>query len=105
MVDGVIRIAIFLAFLFVLSRAKDIRRVFEYHGAEHKVVFNFESGKPVNVENAQKFVTWHPRCGTSFMFVIMVISMLVYMIVPVQGFAAKIALPHRAAARHLGPEL
>ena len=52
---------------------KDIRRVFEYHGAEHKVVFNFESGKPVNVENAQKFVTFHPRCGTSFLLVVMVI--------------------------------
>ena len=56
MVDGVIRIAIFLAFLFLISRMKDIRRVFEYHGAEHKVVFNFESGKPVTVENAQTFV-------------------------------------------------
>ena len=54
----------------MLSRTKDIRRVFEYHGAEHKVVFNFESGKPVNVENAQKFTTFHPRCGTSFLFVV-----------------------------------
>ncbi len=90
-VDGLIRLAIFVGFLFVLSRSKDIRRVFEYHGAEHKVVFNFESGKPVNVENAQKFVTWHPRCGTSFMFVIMVMSMIVYMIVPAPTFAAKLA--------------
>jgi len=91
-VDGIIRLAIFLGFLFLLSRSKDIRRVFEYHGAEHKVVFNFESGKPVNVVNAQEFVTWHPRCGTSFMFVIMLISMLVYMFIPVQGFAAKLAI-------------
>ena len=82
LVDGLIRLAIFVGFLLLLSRAKDIRRVFEYHGAEHKVVFNFESGKPVNVENAQKFVTCHPRCGTSFMFVIMLISMLVYMMIP-----------------------
>src|SRR4051794_29325523 len=82
-VDGAIRLLIFVCFLFVLSRTKDIRRVFAYHGAEHKVVFNFESGKPVNVENAQQFVTFHPRCGTSFMFVIMFISMLVYMMVPV----------------------
>lgn len=88
--DGIIRIAIFLSFLYFLSRSKDISRVFEYHGAEHKVVFNFESGKPVNVENAQQFVTWHPRCGTSFMLVIMVISMLVYMIVPAPTFAAKL---------------
>jgi uncharacterized protein YqhQ len=90
-VDGVIRIAIFLAFLMLLSRAKDIRRVFEYHGAEHKVVFNFESGQPVTVENAQKFTTWHPRCGTSFLLVLMVISMLVYILVPFDGFAARLA--------------
>jgi uncharacterized protein YqhQ len=80
--DGVIRLTIFVGFLFLLSRAKDIRRVFEYHGAEHKVVFNFESGKEVNVENAQQFVTFHPRCGTSFMFVIMLISTVIYTIIP-----------------------
>jgi uncharacterized protein YqhQ len=89
-VDGVIRIAIFLAFLTLLSRAKDIRRVFEYHGAEHKVVFNFESGKPVNVENAQSFTTWHPRCGTSFLLVVMVISMLVYILLPFDSFTARL---------------
>lgn len=88
-VDGVIRMAIFLVFLFGISRTKDIRRVFEYHGAEHKVVFNFESGKPVTVENAQQFVTFHPRCGTSFLLVVMVISMLVYIWIPFDGFAAK----------------
>jgi uncharacterized protein YqhQ len=89
-VDGVIRLVIFVGFLFLLSRAKDIRRVFEFHGAEHKVVFNFESGRPVNVENAQQFVTWHPRCGTSFMFVIMLISMVVYMVIPAPTFTAKL---------------
>jgi uncharacterized protein YqhQ len=89
-VDGAIRLAIFVGFLFLLSRAKDIRRVFEFHGAEHKVVFNFESGRPVNVENAQQFVTWHPRCGTSFMFVIMLISTVVYMIIPAPTFTAKL---------------
>ncbi|MGD1072089.1 MAG: DUF1385 domain-containing protein [Bryobacteraceae bacterium] len=92
LVDGLIRLSIFIAFLYLISRAKDIRRVFEYHGAEHKVVFNFESGQPVNVENAQKFVTFHPRCGTSFMFVIMLISMVVYMLIPVQTFAARLAI-------------
>jgi uncharacterized protein YqhQ len=90
-VDGVIRIAIFLAFLYTVSRMKDIRRVFEYHGAEHKVVFNFESGQPVNVENARRFTTFHPRCGTSFLLVVMVISMVVYALVPVDGFVAKFA--------------
>ena len=91
-VDGVIRILLFVGFLVLLCRSKDIRRTFEYHGAEHKVVFNFESGKPVTVENSQAFTTFHPRCGTSFMFVIMLMSMLVYIVVPVQGFAAKLAL-------------
>ena len=92
LIDGLIRLAIFIGFLLLLSRSKDIHRVFEYHGAEHKVVFNFESGKPVNISNAQSFVTWHPRCGTSFMFVIMLISMVVYMFIPVQTFAAKLAI-------------
>jgi uncharacterized protein YqhQ len=90
-IDGIIRIAIFLTFLYGISRFRDIRRVFEYHGAEHKVVFNFESGKPVTVDNAQKFVTWHPRCGTSFLIVVMLISMCVYMLLPFEGFAAKFA--------------
>jgi uncharacterized protein YqhQ len=91
-VDGGIRIAIFLGFLYMISRWKDIRRVFEYHGAEHKVVFNFESGKPVNVETAQTFTTLHPRCGTSFLLVVMVLSTVVYTLVPVDGFAAKMAV-------------
>ena len=90
LMDGVIRLAIFLTFLYVLSRMKDIRRMFEYHGAEHKVVFNFESGQPVNVENAQKFVTWHPRCGTSFLLLVMVISILFYSVLPFDGFVAKL---------------
>src|SRR5260370_1656663 len=80
---------IFLGFLYMISRWKDIHRVFEYHGAEHKVVFNFESGKPVNVANAQSFVTWHPRCGTSFLLVVMAISTLVYTILPFDTFVAK----------------
>ena len=93
--DGGIRMAIFLGFLYMISRWKDIRRVFEYHGAEHKVVFNFESGKPVNVENAQTFTTLHPRCGTSFLLVVMVISTVVYTLIPVDGFAAKMAVAYR----------
>ncbi|HVP48770.1 MAG TPA: DUF1385 domain-containing protein [Bryobacteraceae bacterium] len=89
-VDGVIRLAIFLIFLYLVSRSKDIRRVFQYHGAEHKVVFNFESGKPVTVEHAQTFTTFHPRCGTSFLLVVMVISMIVYTVIPFQGFGLKL---------------
>jgi uncharacterized protein YqhQ len=91
LMDGLIRLAIFLCFLFAVSRLRDIRRVFEYHGAEHKVVFNFESGQPLSVENAQSYQTFHPRCGTSFLLVVMLISMAVYMAVPFDGFAAKFA--------------
>jgi uncharacterized protein YqhQ len=87
--DGVIRLLIFLAFLYSVSRMKDIRRVFQYHGAEHKVVFNFESGQPVTVENAQRFTTFHPRCGTSFLLVVMIVSMVVYTFIPFDGFAGK----------------
>ena len=90
LMDGVIRLVLFLAVLFLISRMKDIHRVFEYHGAEHKVVFNFESGKPVTVENAQQFVTWHPRCGTSFLIVVMLMSLLLYAFLPIDNFAAKL---------------
>jgi uncharacterized protein YqhQ len=96
MSDGVIRMAMFFTFLFLLSLMADMRRVFQYHGAEHKVVFNFESGKPVNVENAQKFTTFHPRCGTSFLFVVLGIAMITYALLPIDGFwmkfVARIAL-------------
>jgi uncharacterized protein YqhQ len=91
LVDGVIRILIFLGFLWGISRWQDIHRVFEYHGGEHRVVFNFESGQPVTVENAQRFVTWHPRCGTSFLLVVMVVSIAVYALLPFDGFGAKFA--------------
>lgn len=88
--DGVIRMAIFLGFLYFMSRMKDIFRVFQYHGAEHKVVFNYESGQPVNIENAQKFVTWHPRCGTSFLFVLLILVIPFYALIPYDGFVAKL---------------
>lgn len=88
-VDGAIRMVIFLGFLYMISRWKDIRRVFEFHGAEHKVVFNFESGKEVNVSNAQTFTTLHPRCGTSFLLVVMALSTVVYTLLPFDTFIAK----------------
>jgi uncharacterized protein YqhQ len=90
MLDGGIRMGILLGFLFLISRLKDFRRMFEYHGAEHKVVFNFESGQPVTVQNAQKFVTFHPRCGTSFLVVLMVIAMIVYALLPIDNFWLKL---------------
>jgi uncharacterized protein YqhQ len=91
LVDGLIRLTIFLTFLTLISRMRDIRRVFEYHGAEHKVVFNYESGQPVTVAEAQKFVTFHPRCGTSFLMVVMLVSILTYALVPFEGFAMQFA--------------
>jgi uncharacterized protein YqhQ len=87
--DGLIRMAILLAFMYGISLWKDIRRVFEYHGAEHKVVFNYESGQPLTVENARAFSTFHPRCGTSFLLVVMVISVGVYAFIPFDGFALR----------------
>jgi len=89
MMDGTLRIAIFLGFMFLLSRLREMHRVFEYHGAEHRVVFNFESGQPVNVGNAQRFVTWHPRCGTSFLVVVLIIAMVCYAFLPFDNFWAK----------------
>jgi uncharacterized protein YqhQ len=91
LVDGLIRMAIFLAYLYAMSLWKEMRRVFEYHGAEHRVVFNFESGLPVTVENAQTFSTFHPRCGTSFLLVVMLVSIGVYTLLPFDSFLLKFA--------------
>ncbi len=88
--DGVIRMAIFVGFLWLVSQWRDMRRVFEYHGAEHRVVFNYESGRPVTVEAAREFSTFHPRCGTSFLLVVMLVSIAVYTLLPFDGFIAKL---------------
>jgi uncharacterized protein YqhQ len=80
--DGAIRIAIFLGFLWLLSQFKDIHRMFEYHGAEHKTVFCFEAGDNLEIPEAQKFVTFHPRCGTSFLMTVMLICIAVYAAIP-----------------------
>ena len=84
--DGVIRLALFILFLGTVSCWKEIRRVYEYHGAEHKTVFNFESGKALSVENARGFSRLHPRCGTSFLLVVMVVSMALFLLIPFAGF-------------------
>lgn len=90
-VDGVIRIVLFLAFLFALSQMKDIKRVFEYHGAEHKTVWAFETnGGHVDLESARRATRFHPRCGTSFLLVVMVIALIVYLFLPFQTFAWKL---------------
>ena len=74
--EGVIRIAIFIGYLAAVSNMKDIKRVFMYHGAEHKTIFCYEAGEELTVENVKKYSRFHPRCGTSFMFIILIISIL-----------------------------
>ena len=78
LLEGVIRIAIFLVYVSLVSQMKDIRRVFEYHGAEHKTIFCYESGEELTVENARRFSRLHPRCGTSFLLIVMVVSIIVF---------------------------
>jgi len=75
-IEGVIRIVIFMAYLILVSRMKDMRRVFSYHGAEHKSIFCYEAGLPLTVENVRKQSRHHPRCGTSFLFVVIIVSIL-----------------------------
>ena len=77
MIEGLIRIAIFLAFIMLTSLQKDVRRTYMYHGAEHKSIFCYEKGLPLTVENTRAQSRLHPRCGTSFLFVVMIISILV----------------------------
>jgi uncharacterized protein YqhQ len=92
LVDGAIRILIFLLFVWGLSLNPDIKRIYHYHGAEHKTVFAFEDHGMPNIADAQKYSTYHPRCGTSFLMTIMLICIFVYAAVPVHGFWAKFAL-------------
>ena len=81
LIDGVIRMAFFLIMIFSFSLLKDIRRVFEYHGAEHKTVFTWEAGLPLTVENARPQPRQHPRCGTSFLMVVMLVSIVLFSII------------------------
>ncbi len=92
-VDGIIRIVLFLLFIWGVSLMKDIRRVYEYHGAEHKTVFAFENGDPLQTGAVQKYSTYHPRCGTSFLMTVMIFSIVVYIVAnaifPVTTFWAR----------------
>jgi uncharacterized protein YqhQ len=77
-VEGVIRTSLFLGYMLLLSRVRDLRRVFEYHGAEHKTISCFEAGLPLTPVNAQRFSRLHPRCGTSFLLVVMIVAIFVF---------------------------
>jgi uncharacterized protein YqhQ len=77
-IEGLVRTAIFLGYMLLLSRLRDLRRVFEYHGAEHKTISCFEAGLPLTPPNAQRFTRLHPRCGTSFLLVVMIVAIFVF---------------------------
>ncbi|MBI2711639.1 MAG: DUF1385 domain-containing protein [Bdellovibrio sp.] len=78
LLDGAIKMAILLAYVYLIAMMKDIHRVFQYHGAEHKSIYTFEAGEELTVENAKKYTTLHPRCGTSFLLFLVLISILVF---------------------------
>jgi uncharacterized protein YqhQ len=89
LVDGVIRLILFLLFIWGVSLWNDIRRVYQYHGAEHKTVYAFENGDLLTTTAVQKYSTFHPRCGTSFLMTVMLISIGFYMLIPVTTFWAR----------------
>lgn len=91
-VEGLVRIAIFVAYLAIVSRLKDIRRVFEYHGAEHKTIYCYEHGEELTAENARKYGRLHPRCGTSFLLIVLIVSILVFSFVTWNSIPERIAL-------------
>ncbi len=91
LIDGAVRLILFLLFIWGVSLFPDIRRVYEYHGAEHKTVFAFENGDPLETVAVQKYSTFHPRCGTSFLMTVMLISIGFYMLVPFTTFWARFA--------------
>jgi uncharacterized protein YqhQ len=91
LIDGAVRLILFLLFIWGISLWKDIRRVYEYHGAEHKTVFAFENGDPLETSAVQKYPTFHPRCGTSFLMTVMLISIGFYMLIPFTSFGARFA--------------
>ncbi|MGI6096737.1 MAG: DUF1385 domain-containing protein [Dethiobacteria bacterium] len=76
--EGLMRVVLFLSYIFLISRWEDMRRVFQYHGAEHKAIFCLEAGEPLTVANARRFTTLHPHCGTSFLLIVMIISIILF---------------------------
>ena len=96
LIDGLIRMTFFLIMIFSFSLLKDIRRVFQYHGAEHKTVFTWEAGLPLTVENARPQPRQHPRCGTSFLMVVMLVAIILFSVIKFDSlllnFLIRIAL-------------
>ena len=97
LIDGVVKMSFFLIYIILIGRLPDIRDVFRYHGAEHKTVNCFEAGKPLNVENARTCSVEHPRCGTTFVILVLLLSVFVYLFIPsslslLGKYALRIAL-------------
>ena len=92
LIEGIIRIIIFIAYLALVSQMKDIKRVFMYHGAEHKSIHCYEHGEELTVENVRKYKRLHPRCGTSFLLIVMVVSILVFFFIPKMFFVYRLLL-------------
>ncbi len=92
LLEGAAKIAIFVAYLFLVSRMKDIRRVFEYHGAEHKTIYCYENDEELTVENVKRHSRLHPRCGTSFILIVLVISVLVFSMVSWDSVLFRVVL-------------
>lgn len=90
--EGIFRILIFLTYMVLISQMKDIKRVFEYHGAEHKTIACYEAGEELTVENVKKYTRFHPRCGTNFLLIVMVISIILFFFLPDTGIILRILM-------------
>ncbi len=82
LIDGILRVGVFLLYVFAVGLWSEMRRIYQYHGAEHKVIYAYEAGEELTVENAKKYKPYHPRCGTSFLLIVMVISILIFILIP-----------------------
>lgn len=91
LVDGLIRIAIFIIYVLAISLMKDVKRIFQYHGAEHKAVNCYEANKSLTVENVKRYSTLHPRCGTAFLVIVLIISIILFSLIVSESFTVKLA--------------
>ena len=91
-IEGVLKVCIFLGYMFLISRMKEIQRVFRYHGAEHKTIACYEAGDPLTVENVRKYTRFHPRCGTSFLILVVIISVFLYSVLPWSSTGLRVLL-------------
>ena len=92
LIEGIIRVALFLIYIWLISKMEDIKRVFMYHGAEHKTINCLEAGVPLTPENVMQYSRFHKRCGTSFLFIVMIISILFFMVINVDSAILRILL-------------